>query len=457
MSSVSIPSGTRDFSPVELRRRNYIFDIIKQAFVRFGYSPIETPAMENLITLTGKYGDEGDQLLYKILNSRIHESKDKEKLQAEFNRSLAASTNSSVLTERALRYDLTVPFARYVVMHRNEITLPFKRSQIQPVWRADKPQKGRYREFFQCDADVIGSKSLWNEIELIKLIDYIFTKINLGVCIKLNNRKILSALALMCDAENKVIDLTVAIDKLEKIGMDKVLEELQCKGFSTTAIEKLLPILNLTGSNEEKINTLKVTLANYELGVAGLDELQYVLEQVKTVKTKIEIDLTLARGLNYYTGAIIEVTVNDSRSAFTSSICGGGRYDDLTGIFGMPGVSGVGISFGADRIYDVLLECNLFPDFGVQDESYMCVNFGNTEAPYAAAIVDKLRAAGKSSILYPDADKIKKQMSYANSYNFKYVIVAGSEEIESNSITLKNMISGEQQKISLTDFFAMVE
>lgn len=456
MNSVSIPSGTRDFSPVELRRRNIIFDTIKEAFERYGYAPIETPAMENLTTLTGKYGDEGDQLLYKILNSRIHESKDKEKLQTEFSRSLDAATNSSVLTERALRYDLTVPFARYVVMHRNEITFPFKRSQIQPVWRADKPQKGRYREFFQCDADIIGSNSLWNEIELIKLIDDVFSKLNLGVCIKLNNRKILTALAQLCNAENKVTDLTVAIDKIEKVGLEKVIDELTRKGFDTEAIEKLQPILTLKGSNDEKVNTLNSTLANYAIGIAGIDELQFLLDQVKKIRSKIEIDLTLARGLNYYTGAIIEVTVNDDRSKFTSSICGGGRYDDLTGIFGMPGLSGVGISFGADRIYDVMFECNLFPDFSMQDESYMCINFGNAEAPYAATIVDQLHAAGKSSLLYPDADKIKKQMSYANANNFKYVIVAGSEEISSNTITLKNMITGEQEKINLQEFYDRV-
>ncbi len=441
MSKPSIPKGTRDFSPIEMRRRNYIFDTIRTIYSRYGFEQIETPSMENLSTLEGKYGEEGDKLLFRILNSGevIDQIKKSE-----------GNIAMRDITEKGLRYDLTVPFARYVVMNQNEISFPFKRFQIQPVWRADRPQKGRYREFFQCDADVIGSNSLMNEIELISIICDVFENLKFGVTIKLNNRKVLAGIAELIGASDKIIDITVAIDKLDKIGIDKVIEELKSKEISDRSIELLKPVIDLKGTNDEKLKVLSEVLSNSEIGKKGIEELRTILAGSGDIPPlcALELDITLARGLNYYTGAIIEVKTNDSRTTFSGSICGGGRYDDLTGIFGLPNMSGVGISFGADRIYDVLEEINAFPDFSNVSTRLMFVNFGNAEAIYCLQIAKQLRKVNINTEVYPDDAKMKKQMAYADKKNIPFVALIGSEEMSSGNLTIKNMVSGEQLKVT---------
>jgi histidyl-tRNA synthetase len=443
MSKPSIPKGTRDFSAAEMAKRNYILDTIKKYFRLYGFEQIETPAMENLSTLTGKYGEEGDQLLFKILNSRIHESKEKDKLQEEFTKSLEGARNTPVLTERALRYDLTVPFARYVVQHQHEITFPFKRFQIQPVWRADKPQKGRYREFYQCDADVIGSPSLINEIELIQLMDDVYTKLNIPVAIKINNRKILSGIAEVIGEKEKIVDITVAIDKLDKIGIDGVNKELAENGISSSSIEKIQPLLSFKGNDSEKLNFLKQLLASSEIGLKGISELECVLKaKPQNENSKVELDITLARGLNYYTGAIFEVKA--AIGDFIPSITGGGRYDDLTGIFGLPNVSGVGISFGVDRIYDVMEELNLFPaeKLNQQHTQLLLMHMGEAEQQHGLQMLTALRKAGICTELYPDVTKkLNKQFDYATKKDIPYAIVIGSNEVSSKKYTLKTKIS----------------
>ncbi len=450
----SIPKGTRDFSPLEMARRSFIFDTIKQVFQLCGYQPIETPAMENLSTLLGKYGDEGDKLLFKILNSGdyLRKVQDSEKTINE----LDSNKTSTQISEKGLRYDLTVPFARYVVQNRNNITFPFKRFQIQPVWRADRPQKGRYREFFQCDADVIGSKSLLNEVELIQIIDKVFDKLKIGATVKLNNRKILAGIAELIGESDKIIDITVAIDKLDKIGIEKVNDELIEKGIPQKAINQLQPIINLKGSTEEKINILKEILKDSEIGVKGISETEQVFDYLKNleINSKVELDLTLARGLNYYTGAIIEVISNDVKMG---SICGGGRYDDLTGIFGLKDVSGVGISFGADRIYDVLNELELFPNDIETSTQVMFVNFGKEEEKYCLPLINKLRQEKIKSELFPDSAKMKKQMTYANNKNIPFVVIVGSKEIETGKLTLKNMTTGEQKLIIFDELLSFLK
>ena len=456
----SIPRGTRDFGPAEMQKRQYIFNILKTNFQLFGYAPIETPTMENITTLTGKYGEEGDQLIFKVLNSRIHESKDdkKELLKKEFNTSSEKSYNSEALTEKALRYDLTVPFARYVVMNNHALTYPFKRYQIQPVWRADKPQKGRYREFYQCDADVIGSNSLVNELELIAMMDKSFSELNIPVLVKFNNRKILSGIAEILNASDKIIDITVAIDKLDKIGKDGVVKELQEKGISDAAIKQLEPLIDLSGSNENKVNTLKTFLASSEIGKKGIEEIEFLLNNLNTLNIKhitIELDITLARGLNYYTGTIFEAKAN--AGTFTPSILGGGRYDDLTGIFGLKGLSGVGISFGVDRIYDVMEELNLFPEAvnRVSTTKILLANFGDAELMHCVGLVSKLRALGINAEVYPDVvKKIAKQFEYADKKQIPFVGVVGGNEMANNTVMLKNMASGTQEEV---DFDKLVE
>jgi histidyl-tRNA synthetase len=441
-----IPSGTRDFSPIEMVKRNYIFETVKQIFQRYGYLPIETPAMENLSTLLGKYGEEGDKLLFKVLNSGDYLNKIEESELLKKN-STALATK---ISEKGLRYDLTVPFARFVVQYRNDISFPFKRYQIQPVWRADKPQKGRYREFYQCDVDVVGSNSLLNEVELTKIIDDVFTKLNINVIIKINNRKVLSGIAEIIGEAEKITDITVAIDKLEKIGKQKVNEELALKGISAKAIEKLQPIFDLTGTNKEKLVHLAAILAQSEVGRKGVEELEYLFNYFEQIsyKAEIELDLTLARGLNYYTGAIFEVKAKDVQ---IGSICGGGRYDNLTGIFGLPGVSGVGVSFGADRIYDVMTQLELFPSDNLSTTKVMFVNFGEKEVLYSLPIINQLRQNCINSELYPDNTKMKKQFDYANKKNIPYVIVTGENEIAENIVLLKDMKTGEQQKLLTND------
>ena len=451
----SIPRGTRDFGPAEMQKRQYIFNILKTNFQLFGYAPIETPTMENITTLTGKYGEEGDQLIFKVLNSRIHESKDdkKEVLKKEFNTSLEKSYNSELLTEKALRYDLTVPFARYVVMNHHSLTYPFKRYQIQPVWRADKPQKGRYREFYQCDADVIGSDSLVNELELIAMMDKSFAELNIPVIVKFNNRKILSGIAEILNASDKIIDITVAIDKLDKIGKDGVIKELQAKEISAEAVTKLEPLIDLSGTNEAKVAVLKTFLASSEIGKKGIEEIEFLLNHLTIINIKhinIELDITLARGLNYYTGTIFEAKANAGN--FTPSILGGGRYDDLTGIFGLQGLSGVGISFGVDRIYDVMEELNLFPESvnKVSTTKILLVNFGEAELMYCVGLAAKLRATGINAEVYPDVvKKVSKQFEYADKKQIPYVGVVGSTEITNKTVMLKTMATGEQQELSL--------
>jgi len=441
----SIPKGTRDFSPQEMVKRNYIFNTIKESFQRYGYLPIETPAMENLSTLMGKYGDEGDKLIFKILNS------------GDFKDGVDMNLESKQLTnkisEKALRYDLTVPFARYVVQHQHEITFPFKRYQIQPVWRADRPQKGRYREFYQCDADVIGSNSLINEVELVQMMDEVFSKLGIGVMIKINNRKILSGIAEVIGEKEKIVTITVAIDKLDKIGKEGVNKELKENGVGEDAIQKLQPLIDFNGTTFDKLNFLKELLSGSEIGLKGISEVEYIfntLNDCHLSTANCELDITLARGLNYYTGAIFEVKVNDARSQFTSSITGGGRYDDLTGIFGLPNMSGVGISFGADRIYDVMEELNLFPESVAASTKLLFVTFGEAEQKYSLPLLAQARKAGINAEIYPDATaKMKKQMSYADDKKIPFVIIVGGDEMATGALTLKNMTSGEQEKMSI--------
>jgi histidyl-tRNA synthetase len=439
----SIPKGTRDFFPSQMIRRNYIFDTIKAVFQLYGFQPIETPAMENLSTLMGKYGEEGDKLLFKVLNSGDFISNVPDGLLNE--KDSIKITNK--ISEKGLRYDLTVPFARFVVQNRNELTFPFKRYQIQPVWRADRPQKGRYREFFQCDVDVIGSDSLLNEVELILIVNEVFNRLNIGVTLKINNRKILSGIAETIGEANRIVDITVAIDKLDKIGLEKVNQELEQKGVSKSAIEKLQPILALSGSNEEKLEQIANVISNSNVGMKGIEEMRTIFTYLKylDLQIKVELDLTLARGLNYYTGAIFEVKANDAEMG---SITGGGRYDDLTGIFGLPGVSGVGISFGADRIYDVLDQLKLFPERATTTSKVIFTNFGSSEELYVLPIVNKLRKAGISCEIYPEASKMKKQMEYANRKGIPFVVLAGETEMQLGKLVLKNMESGEQTLLS---------
>lgn len=448
----SIPKGTRDFGPVEMAKRNYIFDTIKEVYALYGFQQIETPAMETLQTLMGKYGEEGDKLLFKILNSGDYMNK----VSEEDLHSLNSLKLAAKLCEKGLRYDLTVPFARYVVQHREELQLPFKRYQIQPVWRADRPQKGRYREFYQCDADVVGSDSLLNEVELMQIVDTVFTKFGVRVCIKINNRKILTGIAEVIGEAEKIVDITVAIDKLDKIGLEKVNEELRNDGISEEAIEKLQPIISLSGSNEEKLEVISQVLAGSETGLKGVEETRFILDTLKAVglNNEIELDLTLARGLNYYTGAIFEVKALDTPMG---SITGGGRYDNLTGIFGLPGLSGVGISFGADRIYDVLNALDLYPKEAVNSTQVLFINFGETETAYCLPIVGKLRQAGIRSEIFPDKAKMKKQMSYANAKNIPFVVLAGENEMAAGKVTLKNMESGEQTLVTAEELIATVK
>ena len=442
MAQPSIPKGTRDFSPAEMMKRNYIFDTIRSVYKTYGFLPIETPAMETMQTLMGKYGEEGDRLIFKILNSGDFKSGVEASEYAE-NSSLALANK---FCEKALRYDLTVPFARFVVMHRNELQLPFKRYQIQPVWRADRPQKGRYREFYQCDADIVGSTSLLNEVELVQIIDTVFSKFGINITIKLNSRKILSGIAEIIGKPDKIVDITVAIDKLEKIGIENVNAELAEKGLSEAEIQAIQPIILLQGSNEEKLQSLRQTLATSEIGQKGIDEMEYIFSMLKNVNVKavLQLDLTLARGLNYYTGAILEVKANDVEMG---SICGGGRYDNLTGIFGMPGLSGVGISFGADRIYDVLNQLDAYPKDTKEATKLLFVNFGETEVLYILPIIAKLRAEGYACELYPDSAKMKKQMQYANDRQIPFVAIVGGDEIAQNKVLIKNMATGEQELV----------
>lgn len=447
----SIPKGTRDFGPLEMAKRNYIFDTIKSVYALYGFQQIETPAMETLQTLMGKYGEEGDKLLFKILNSGDFLSKvSEEELQERNPLRLAAR-----LCEKGLRYDLTVPFARYVVMHRDELQLPFKRYQIQPVWRADRPQKGRYREFYQCDADVVGSDSLINEVELMQIVDTVFTRFGVRVCIKINNRKILSGIAETIGEADKIIDITVAIDKLDKIGLDNVNEELRNDGISEEAIAKLQPIISLSGTNDEKLNVIAEVLKDSEIGLKGVEETRFILDTLKScgLNNEIELDLTLARGLNYYTGAIFEVKALDVQ---IGSITGGGRYDNLTGIFGMPGLSGVGISFGADRIYDVLNTLDLYPKDAVNATQLLFINFGDKETAYCMPAVAKARVAGIRTEMYPDSAKMKKQMSYANAKHIPFVALAGENEMNEGKFTLKNMETGEQKLVTAEELIAEV-
>lgn len=447
----SIPKGTRDFSPEEMVKRNYIFDTIRNVFQRYGYLPIETPAMENLSTLMGKYGEEGDKLIFKILNSGNYFSDFQNDAQLLEVKNQGEKGFTKYISEKALKYDLTVPFARYVVQHQNEITFPFKRYQIQPVWRADRPQKGRYREFYQCDADVIGSNSLINEVELVQMIDDVFTKLNVPVIIKINNRKILSGIAEVIGQADKIIDITVAIDKLDKIGIDGVNKELLENGVSEEAIAQLQPLIAFQGSTLEKVNFLKGLLAGSTIGLKGIEEVEYIFKTVAGIadmKSEVELDITLARGLNYYTGAIFEVKAN--AGTFSSSICGGGRYDDLTGIFGLPNMSGVGISFGADRIYDVLNELNLFPPSIAASTKLLFVTFGEAEQNYCLPFLARVRKAGVNAEIYPDPGaKMKKQMSYADDKKIPFVVIVGGDEMQSGMLSLKNMSSGEQEKVAI--------
>ena len=447
----SIPKGTRDFGPLEMAKRNYIFNTIKSVYALYGFLQIETPAMETLQTLMGKYGEEGDKLLFKILNTGDFLSKvSEEELQEHNPLPLAAR-----LCEKGLRYDLTVPFARYVVMHRDELQLPFKRYQIQPVWRADRPQKGRYREFYQCDADVVGSDSLINEVELMQIVDTVFTRFGVRVCIKINNRKILSGIAETIGEADKIVDITVAIDKLDKIGLDNVNEELRNDGISEEAIAKLQPIISLSGTNDEKLNVIAEVLKDSEIGLKGVEETRFILDTLKScgLNNEIELDLTLARGLNYYTGAIFEVKALDVQ---IGSITGGGRYDNLTGIFGMPGLSGVGISFGADRIYDVLNTLDLYPKDAVNATQLLFINFGDKETAYCMPAVSKARVAGIRTEMYPDSAKMKKQMSYANAKHIPFVALAGENEMNEGKFTLKNMETGQQKLVSAEELIAEV-
>ena len=446
-----IPKGTRDFGAVEMARRNYIFETIRSVYALYGFSQIETPAMENLSTLMGKYGEEGDKLLFKILNS------------GDFRREVSADEygekNAAQLAarfcEKGLRYDLTVPFARFVVQHRDELQMPFKRYQIQPVWRADRPQKGRYREFYQCDADVVGSDSLLNEVELMQIVDEVFTRFGINVCIKINNRKILTGIAETIGAADKIVDITVAIDKLDKIGLEKVNDELRAVGLSDEAVEKLQPIIALSGTNEEKLATMRTVLAGSEVGLKGVDEVAFVLETLaeSNLRNTIELDLTLARGLNYYTGCIFEVKALDVQ---IGSITGGGRYDNLTGIFGMPGLSGVGISFGADRIYDVLTQLDLYPAATQAGAQLLFINFGPAEAAHCLRLAAATRRAGIATEVYPDAVKMKKQMAYANAHHVPFVALVGEQEMAEGKVALKDMNTGEQTSLTLEELIGRI-
>ncbi|MEZ5105944.1 MAG: histidine--tRNA ligase [Draconibacterium sp.] len=447
----SIPKGTRDFSPVEMVKRNYIFDTIKTVFRLYGFQPIETPAMENLSTLMGKYGEEGDKLLFKILNSGDFISKASDKVLSERNSNQLATE----ISEKGLRYDLTVPFARFVVQYQNDITFPFKRYQIQPVWRADRPQKGRYREFYQCDVDVIGSDSLLNEVELVQIIDDVFGRLKINTVVKINNRKILAGIAEVIGENNRIVDITVAIDKLEKIGLEKVNAELAEKGVSEDAIKKLQPILALEGDSDSKISRLETILKDSETGLRGVSEIRTLLNYLDKLQleTETELDLTLARGLNYYTGAIFEVKAKDFQ---IGSICGGGRYDDLTGIFGLPNVSGVGVSFGAERIYDVLTQMNLFPEKLLETTKVIFMNFGEKEEAYCLPVLAKLRKNGVNAEIFPENAKMKKQMNYANKKEIPFVVLAGESEMAENKFTLKNMETGDQKSVSSQELLELL-
>ena len=452
MSKPSIPKGTRDFSPVEMAKRNYIFDTIREVYALYGFQQIETPAMETLHTLMGKYGEEGDKLLFKVLNSGDCVSKISDEELLERN----AAHLAAMLCEKGLRYDLTVPFARYVVMHRDELQLPFKRYQIQPVWRADRPQKGRYREFYQCDADVVGSDSLLNEVELLQIIDTVFTRFGIRVQIKINNRKILTGIAETIGAGDKIVDITVAIDKFDKIGLEGVNKELEKCGLSTEAMNKLQPIITLSGTNDEKIDIIAQVLKDSEAGQKGIEETKFILDTLKDchLNNEVELDLTLARGLNYYTGAIFEVKALDVQ---IGSITGGGRYDNLTGIFGMPGLSGVGFSFGADRIFDVLNTLDLYPQETVSATQLLFINFGGCEMNYCLPIARRCREAGIKTEIFPDSVKMKKQMSYANAKNIPFVVLAGENEMAQNKLTLKDMQTGEQLLLSPEELIKKLE
>ncbi len=448
----SIPKGTRDFGPVEMARRNYIFNTIREVYALYGFRQIETPAMENLSTLMGKYGEEGDKLLFKILNSGDF----KHGATTEEYSEKTSAQLASRFSEKGLRYDLTVPFARYVVQHRDELQMPFKRYQIQPVWRADRPQKGRYREFYQCDADVVGSDSLLNEVELMQIVDEVFTRFGIRVCIKINNRKILTGIAETIGAADKIVDITVAIDKLDKIGLDKVNEELRAVGLNEEAVEKLQPIIALSGTNEEKLETMRQVLASSEVGLKGVDEVAFVLNALKEseLHNEMELDLTLARGLNYYTGCIFEVKALDVQ---IGSITGGGRYDNLTGIFGLPGLSGVGISFGADRIYDVLTQLDLYPAETSSGARLLFINFGEKEAARCLRLAAAVRKAGISAEVYPDSVKMKKQMSYANAHQVPFVALVGETELANGTVSLKNMTTGEQSEVTVEQLIEAVK
>ncbi|HAT62220.1 MAG TPA: histidine--tRNA ligase [Prevotella sp.] len=448
----SIPKGTRDFGPIEMAKRNYIFDTIKEVYSLYGFQQIETPAMETLHTLMGKYGEEGDQLLFKVLNSGDYLKKVSEEDLQERN-VLRLQTK---LCEKGLRYDLTVPFARYVVMHRDELQLPFKRYQIQPVWRADRPQKGRYREFYQCDADIVGSDSLLNEVELMQIVDKVFTRFRIRVQIKINNRKILAGIAEVIGAPDKMVDITVAIDKLDKIGLENVNVELKNDGLCEESIAKLQPILKMSGTNDEKLATIKDVLKDSKLGLKGIEEVAFILNTLKTFKleNEIQLDLTLARGLNYYTGAIFEVKALDAEMG---SITGGGRYDNLTGIFGMPGLSGVGISFGADRIYDVLNVLDLYPKETINTTQVFFINFGDKETAYSLPILKEVRDADIRAEIFPDNAKMKKQMNYANAKNIPYVVFTGDKEIEAGKVTVKDMMTGGQKQVSSEELINIVK
>ena len=447
----SIPKGTRDFSPLEMAKRNYIFDTIKQVYQLYGFQQIETPAMETLGTLMGKYGEEGDKLLFKVLNSGDYLSKVSDDELKERN----ALHLAAKLCEKGLRYDLTVPFARYVVMHREELQLPFKRYQMQPVWRADRPQKGRYREFWQFDGDIVGSDSLLNEVELMQIVDTVFSRFGVRVQIKINNRKILTGIAEVIGAADKIVDITVAIDKLDKIGIDNVNEELRADGLEENQIAKLQPIISLEGTNDEKLDTIAEVLKDSEIGLKGVEESRFILNTLKTLglKNEIQLDLTLARGLNYYTGAIFEVKALDVQ---IGSITGGGRYDNLTGIFGMPGISGVGISFGVDRIFDVLNALDCYPKDAVNGTQLLFINFGEKEAAYCLPFVAQARAAGIRTEIFPDSSKMKKQMSYANAKQIPFVALAGENEMAAQKLTLKNMLTGEQQLVDISEIIKTV-
>ncbi len=448
----STPKGTRDFSTLEMARRNYIFDTIRSVFRLFGYRQIETPALENLSTLMGKYGEEGDKLLFKVLNSGDFLAK----VDASLLENRDSLHTAPRICDRGLRYDLTVPFARFVVQHRDELQMPFKRFQIQPVWRADRPQKGRYREFYQCDADVVGSDSLINEVELLQIIDEVFARLNIRVAIKLNNRKILAGIAELIGAPDKLIDITVAIDKIDKIGLEKVNEELAERGLSAEAIEQLRPILEIGGTTAERLEKLAAILASSETGTKGVEELRFVAGTTETLglRAVLDLDVSLARGLNYYTGTIIEVKALDTE---IGSISGGGRYDNLTGVFGMDGLSGVGVSFGADRIYDVLNALGLFPDDTARSTRVLFANFGEAEALASLRIIKELRAEGVAAEIYPDASKMKKQIAYANALGVPFFAMVGETELANGTVALKNMATGEQNTVAINELAAAVD